>query len=216
MPQLDQSTAPSASRRVVAGALVDDLGIVLERQEAVQEAFRDPELPAVLGRELDPGPPPVGRAALPRRRPRRRIAHPARSGRACPARAAVPGSAGRGWYPPSPRANGCPARRRRRSPPLQAAPVPGLGKEAAGVAESGSASRSEPPEGRSLGSPCFCPSVMPSRRCHRHRDLPASHPATLSSSIPGLFVRMSLRTPLRVATPRAAVRLRPMTSRLLV
>lgn len=50
--------------RVVIGALVDDLGIRLPRDETVQEAFGDQQLFAVLETQLDPDPAAEGRAAL--------------------------------------------------------------------------------------------------------------------------------------------------------
>ena len=96
--------------RIVVGAFVDDLGIGLARDKAVQEPRGHQQLLAVLERSARPRP-IARRWASPRGYPPpRRTAARARSAPACPGHVGATGNAARARCRPAPTANGCPAR----------------------------------------------------------------------------------------------------------
>ena len=97
--------------RIGRGRLVENLDVRLERDEGVGEPDRDQQLAPVFGRELDRDMLAEGR---------RRAANVDRDiedcaararARACPARTAASGSAGRAKRPSRRNRNGCPERR---------------------------------------------------------------------------------------------------------
>ena len=120
-------------RRIGRCRLVEDLGVRLERDEAMREADRDEQLAPVLGRQFDRRHGVRRSATSGGCRPRRRECGRGRPARACPGRRAGSGNAVRAACRPRPKTNGCPGRTQSRARPVPCRLVVDLGEEAACV-----------------------------------------------------------------------------------